>query len=621
MASDATATLSPQPTSPVLEDALEPILEEFAEADLQEEMDEYISKDERDKMSLADFAWPEQRKYPIDSQAHLDAAAKLIGNAPQSVQDKIKRNAIRIAKRKGLTLPATWQDEQPPKESQKEETHESRESAVASPLATVAPATLSSSASTTPASSTVAPRTSIATVTVCFIEDGARSLNGRIYPKPIVDLLISRAQERINTPDGLPVTCFVRHADADDDQTLKLIGKATRVWKEGTKGYAEIAIADTTAGRDTVALIHGGYLRTESLRASGVISRLDSKYDLPIVVEAPGERAELDGIDLTSFPGLQSVARIRKLMLESQEKESRPPSLHEVFALDQHLHILQEQEKGSESMKDDENASSTEERATKTEAYRQVHDHVAAVLDECLMNKHGSNSGDTTAKEEGRKLAQKHAQRLIEAHDLAAKHANLECAGCYGGGMDPSEIPDQIPDDGDGDNDMDMLVGESHHNGGHTMEITPEQARKLLETAGYEVKPPKTDEQKLQEKFEEQERRLTAQFEERLKALVPQTQVAPATATTSQAQTSPEPQRQTLVEGANSSAQRTLPSEIYTNGSYLRNQLHPSKWRDLLDRTRPLPKGVDPNFAVKELSVFLSARITESMAQAYGILI
>ncbi len=612
MASDATATLSPQSTSPVLEDALEPILEEFAEADLQEEMDEYISKDERDDIPLADFAWPEQRKFPIDSQAHLDAAAKLIGRAPAGVQDKIKRNAIRIAKRKGLTLPDTWKDEQPPKESQ--ETHASRESATATatPTATATLTTLSS-ASMAPASSPVAPRTSIATITVCFIEDGARSLNGRIYPKPIVDLLISRAQERINSPDGLPVTCFVRHSDADDDQTLKLVGMATRVWKEGTKGYAEITIADTTAGRDTVALIHGRYLRTESLRASGVISRLDSKYDLPIVVEAPGERAELDGIDFTSFPGLQSVARIRQLMLESQEKESRATSLHEVFSLDDQLHILQE-EKGSEPMA---NASSTEERATKTEAHRKVHGHIAAVLDEVLMNKHGGNDGNGTAKEAGRKLAKKHVQRLIEAHDMAAKHGDLECEGCYGGGMDPNDIPDQMPDDGDGDDDdLDTLMGESRNDGGHeTMEITPEQARKVLESNGYEVKPPKTEEQKLQEKLDEQARRLTAQFEERLKALTP------AATTTPPAQSTPEPQRQTLVEGANAPAQRTLPSQIYTNGSYLRDQLHPSKWRDLLDRTRPLPEGVNPNFAVKELSVFLSARITESMAQAYGILI
>lgn len=512
-------------------------------------------------------------------------------------------------------LPAGADLEDSIDESLSEEAQAAHESASAA-----TPSTLSSASMTTVPSSS-APKTSIATITVCFIEDNARSLNGRIYPRAIVDTLIARAQERISSPDGLPVTCFVNHSDADNDQTLLLIGKVTRIWKEGTKGYADIAIADTTAGRDTVALIHGGYLRTESLRASGVTTRLDAKFDLPIVVEAPGDRAELDGIDLTSYPGLQSVARIRQLMLESRETDSQDLTLREVFSLDQHLHILQEE--GPRPMT---TLPAAKERAPMAHAaaHRKVHDHVAAVLDECLTPKHG-NSTNTDAKEstlteEGRKLAQRLAKPLIEAHDIAAKQCAMECAGCYGGGMDPSEIPDQMPDDGDGDDDFDDLLSLPDNNGGQET-MTPEQARALLESQGYAVQAPKTAEEKLQEKLDEQERK----FEERLRAIVAQTQIpatlaavtppAPAAAT-------PEPQRQTLVEGANTNAQKqNLPPQIYTNGSYLRDPLHPSKWQELLDRTRPLPAGLNPSFALKEMSVFLSARITESMAQAYGILV
>lgn len=69
---------------------------------------------ERDKIDDSDFAWPDapdHPKYPIDSQSHLDAAAKLIGRAPADKQDEIKARAKRIAKRKGLTIPDSWQDE------------------------------------------------------------------------------------------------------------------------------------------------------------------------------------------------------------------------------------------------------------------------------------------------------------------------------------------------------------------------------------------------------------------------------------------------------------------------------------------------------------------------------
>jgi hypothetical protein len=70
-----------------------------------------ITKEQRDKIDESDFAWPDAPggpKYPINSQSHLDAAAKLIGRAPEDEQGKIKTNAIRIAKKHGFTLPDSW---------------------------------------------------------------------------------------------------------------------------------------------------------------------------------------------------------------------------------------------------------------------------------------------------------------------------------------------------------------------------------------------------------------------------------------------------------------------------------------------------------------------------------
>lgn len=68
----------------------------------------YITAAERRGMPLSDFGWPEERKFPINSQAHLDAAARLIGRAPAAQRARIKARIIAIARRKGLSLPESW---------------------------------------------------------------------------------------------------------------------------------------------------------------------------------------------------------------------------------------------------------------------------------------------------------------------------------------------------------------------------------------------------------------------------------------------------------------------------------------------------------------------------------
>ena len=73
-----------------------------------------LTMKEREKIDDSDFAWPDapdHPKYPIDTQDHLDAAAKLLGRAPENVQAKIKARAKAIAKRKGFTLPDSWKEE------------------------------------------------------------------------------------------------------------------------------------------------------------------------------------------------------------------------------------------------------------------------------------------------------------------------------------------------------------------------------------------------------------------------------------------------------------------------------------------------------------------------------
>lgn len=71
----------------------------------------YVSMKERESMSKEDFGDPENMKYPVKDQKHLDAAFKLVGRAPKSKQASIKKRLVQIAKRKGLKLPDTYKEE------------------------------------------------------------------------------------------------------------------------------------------------------------------------------------------------------------------------------------------------------------------------------------------------------------------------------------------------------------------------------------------------------------------------------------------------------------------------------------------------------------------------------
>lgn len=79
---------------------------ELEEESIDSYLERYLSQKERDSIADEDFAGP-NRTFPIDTQAHLDAAARLIGHAADPAA--VKRKAIAIAKRKGLKLPESWE--------------------------------------------------------------------------------------------------------------------------------------------------------------------------------------------------------------------------------------------------------------------------------------------------------------------------------------------------------------------------------------------------------------------------------------------------------------------------------------------------------------------------------
>lgn len=67
-----------------------------------------ITQAQRDALDDRDFAGP-GRTFPCRNQADLDAAAHLIGKAKDP--EAVKRRLIAIAKKKGLRLPAAWEEE------------------------------------------------------------------------------------------------------------------------------------------------------------------------------------------------------------------------------------------------------------------------------------------------------------------------------------------------------------------------------------------------------------------------------------------------------------------------------------------------------------------------------
>lgn len=71
----------------------------------------YMTAEERNAIPLQDFADPESKSFPINSQEHVIAAAKLLHHAPMHKQATIKHRIMEIAHRKGFKLPAAWEKE------------------------------------------------------------------------------------------------------------------------------------------------------------------------------------------------------------------------------------------------------------------------------------------------------------------------------------------------------------------------------------------------------------------------------------------------------------------------------------------------------------------------------
>jgi predicted outer membrane protein len=558
-----------------------------------EEYERYYSDKDRAKMPDSDFAGPHS-SFPVRTQQDVFNAARLVGHADDPAA--VKAAIIRIAKRKRFKLPDAWQEEEKPTEA-----------AVSTPFK---------------------PKDRIARLKVRWIGDDAISLNGRKYPREAVDTLIRSAQLQLSDPNALPMTCYLSHDKADQDSTLDLTGKVSDVWREGNEGWAYIDVPDTRAGRETATLASGGYMRAISLRASGAEMRMDKESAFPLV---GGSHLKLEGIDLTTSPGLSQVARITDVVLESHT----PQNLQEVFNANPTSLIL-EQEKSMEIKEEgidpqvsgvtqgmDGNPTSDYAQrqypvpavhdAGEADIDQQVHDHIAGAMS---LQCSGMSSAESQAlrnqmKEAGAKFNKSAKAHLMAAHDAVAKKTGVQCSTNGTGKMASDGMQDGDDDDGGDNNEsgVQSLINalrealpvpqpakvEQPAKAVKEKSMNPEELAKLLQEAGYTVQAPLTEEQKLQAKLEA----MQADFDKKLAEQLASAQTAQLEAfkkalTESKA---PPPQRKTLVEGAAEQVSR----HYYRNGDYLREKIQSLDFERLIDRSAPIPEGIDPERLLREL--------------------
>lgn len=555
-----------------------------------------FSTKKRADMDLSNFGDPEKRAFPVLNQDDLDNAARLIGHADNP--EAVKQRLIAIAKRKGLSLPDSW------KEDGKESTSESISSSLP-----------------------FSPRGKIATLTTCWLEDGAISLNGRQYPREAVDRLIQSAQVQLSQPGTAPLSCYISHDAADADDSLKLVGKLTNVWREGTKAMASIDIAPTTAGRDAASLAVGGYLVTQSLRASNAELRREKDSAWPVV---GGQNLRLDGIDFTATPGIQ-VARIQNVAL-AENAGSGAHRLHEVFNAHTQSMLLEQQEEipmpenlneadqggntiggysptsgntvgtTSDPTKDSYGARMYKspdmtsgpmqgmDKAGNPIELQEAHDRIAMVQGRsCAPGREsahwkmafaGLDESDRKLVEAGRPISGKNDKHLDVAHDSLAKHMGMDCEG--------KQNKAQPANDGLQDGDDDDKQSSRPKNGlKESTPMTEEEALKLLEARGYGIAKPKTEAEQLREQLEAMKAEQAKQLEE-MRALI--------------TQSAPNPQRKSVVLGANVGAQQSNRANVYQPGKYLKEQIQGADWGMLADRTAPLPENIDLTLLIQEFT-------------------
>lgn len=629
-----------------------------ADQEAAADYERYYSQADRKQMAAGDFAGP-HRSFPILTQADVHNAARLIGHADDPAA--VKAAIIAKAKAKGFALPKAWQ-----------KSGDGKEASESTPMPLPA-----SAASPAPASAPVS-KDRIATIKVCWIEDDAISLNGRQYPREAVDKLIASGQRALVDPNATKLTCFINHASADADETTKIAGRPTAIWREGRKGFALIDVPDTHTGRDIAKLTVGGYLNTVSLRATGAEMRTDRNKGL---AQVGGDNLALAGIDFTTNPGLSQVARIQQVILEAAELAgicevfdlAEPPIVEEYYPMPREQKLTEDL--GLPHLVDGDPLPGTDGTQTADtyqqrmyekpplvnsspfsdgsgskppmmEAYesamREAHDHAAIMQGRsCAPGKESARYAAAMMTEAGRALSKANDGHLDAIHDKMANHLGMSCEGAKS--KQPAMAPLEPDNDMDGEsgprgatNGLLETRGASmttypQKSGGvpatketSRMSMNPQELIRALQEQGYKIEAPKTQAQILQERMDAQAQQFNAQLAE-LKTLIlesrerpaqqPTPSAAPAAAPVQEQQQpqSAPPQRRSLVEGSNLEERRTPrggPGR-YRNGDYLRERYNEIEFDRLVDRSHPLPEGIDLERLINEVGQVLCLKVEE----------
>lgn len=581
-----------------------------------------FSTKKRADLDPSNFGDPSKRAFPCLNQEDLDNAARLIGHADNP--DAVKKRLIAIAKRKGLSLPDAWKEGGKDGSATQENT---------------APVSVP----------TFTPKPRIARIKSVFLEDNAISLNGRQYPTSSVDRLLQSAQTQLSDPNALPLTCYLSHDHADRDSTLDIAGKITAVGREGNKAYALIDIPDTTTGREVATLVAGGYIRSQSLRASGAEMQVSRERTFP---QVGGNNLKLEGIDFTANPGLPQVARIADLVLEDNQSEATvpPQPVTEVFNAHPATMVLEVEQQenqmdkveedgltsvysggettgtdGSQTLDDYAKANfRTPTLANSTVAPESAadamdaHDRIAYVVGmSCApdtleaVKRYGQDivMERVQLQEAGAKLSGSTKKHLLKAHDGIAKHLGMECSSASDDGMQ----------DGDDDDKqsvkvatmVERLVGDALRKATaakptvkaeqstpveeaakpvvkETKKMTPEEAAKLLSEAGYKIEAPKSADQLAQEALEVR----LAEQQKAIDAKLEEMQKSMAQQSTAN------PQRTSLVEGATPAVNHVAQANK-RRMSFIQENMRATAPEDIIDRSRPLPEWLQGEGAIE----------------------
>jgi hypothetical protein len=131
------------------------------------------------------------------------------------------------------------------------------------------------------------------------------SRNGRLYTPDLIEKAVKRVQDRISSPDGMPITTRTHHA-ADDD-SVKLVGHVTEMTlaPDGSAKYRAV-ITDTSEGRTIAGLLadHDGkpVLKGVSIRGAWLGPVRRQQHDGRAVETA--DDLEIAGLDYTATPGV-----------------------------------------------------------------------------------------------------------------------------------------------------------------------------------------------------------------------------------------------------------------------------------------------------------------------------